>query len=806
MSTVVYILPPIIILILIIVFIIIRKPNTSSTSTNYKGKTSVQKANDLISTRGSRKDTPQELAAQLDTGVAKEDIPPSKTTQEVVKDSMSQYRVLAGSFAGQIALDNTVEKITENIQKQMTKSTRVVLNEAGITAERSSQKLSVKLVTNSAERAAITGAKASVKSGTRAAASATKLAVSSAMKSNPYTIAAEMAVGYVTNVWDAIGAGGFNNLKTMDTLNTMRDTFESEFNSSFGENIPLVYGPLDTITEDEYYKQVSDEMLKLINEDKNRPSDPPDSYYDTIGQKAVENLCKSKTGFISNDKCSYKKEDCVSPWPLQVGDTYYEYKDGVCQARPSLMRQQCESMGFGVSYNKDTGSCNLTREYCGRYAGSAVLKNGDCEISEGQQIAENIFGTAFTRSIINIFDFKNNYKACPPGTNIPYELIAVGLTPFSTQFLCGGSRCKDDEEMMMETDAGGGRKLGGICYKKCRDGYTSRWGNDGSTEVAGMCYEKCPDGYRGDSMACWRDLDVKTNPPSEPRCPDGWSETSKGMCQKNCTDEGFTQEYSGVCYHNSVDTDLLVKVPNYGDCPSGYRTEPITCFKDAKCNTFWRDGTGVVTQCSGPRSIERPKTCPYGYTEEAGMCYAQSRPFEVAKSIIEVGVCEPGHFLRNGLCYRNCEDLFGPSYYESAQGLCERGIIRQERKYYSRKPEDPAYRIFPKERVTSFPSTSEEDFKNSTVGKYIQGGINGIRDGDIEKIGQSIAGIMITGNPAVISMGTQDLADMGYQGVISGVKNEDPEQVIKSLNDIYLAYDQKALMATTAGNLIKSNI
>lgn len=783
-------------------------PDTRSTS---------EKAADLMDTRGANTESQSQLENQLETGIAPEDAPSSGLTATDKALIALTAAELASDIRDQVAERRV--KTTETTRNQ--RITKNILNKTAEKASRPTERLGMKVITRAAERTAMkTASKAAARAGTQMA---TKLTAAAATGPGaPFVLAAEMAFATVSGALDGLNAGGFNNLTTMSTLNDMRDTVEDYFVKENGSDIPLVYGPLDKLTDDEYDKLMIKKQDELIAKDPPPSTGGSDEYYNKKADDAFSSVCTEKGGVIFKhptkniNMCSFPESKCVPPWPLQAGDTYYEYKGGVCQVRPSVMRDHCEKMGMDVSYNKDTGSCNLTEKYCGRYAGSARIKNGDCEINKAQSIAESIFGTTITRSIINIFDFENNYESCPPGTSEATELVLAGLGPLATQYFCSGSKCKDDEEMMMETqgfsvdlgehfrqtgelfqgnaqnygDQFSKKTLGGLCYPKCKDGYVSYWGKDrASSEVAGMCYKQCgPD--RDPSVGfCTRLLDVKSDPGVTAKCPSGYKTTVEGpggMCQPGCPSD-YPVEQAGLCYKSSVKKlpggAVNTTIPStFGSCPGGYRTEPATCFKDAKCRTFWRTGTGVVTQCSKPESISRPSSCSDGYSPTtAGLCQAQTKSAGVAKSLLQVGTCPdsgrtyPSNHPKagqkivlervGGMCYLPC-DYYGGSY--KRQGVsCAKETLSERRDSYSRTPKGPAYRAFPKKRKTNFPSTSEEDFKNSTIGKYVQGGINAIRNGDPKGLGKAMGGLMLTANPFTLSSGSQDLMDLGYQQVIS---------------------------------------
>ena len=693
-------------------------------------------------TRGtSAAQTPAQVDQQIQRGYAAEDAPSTLNISEYLRGLFTPESVAAMGIG--MGISETLERIEISYRARQAGISQVKLNTLAKAADRIPQQLGMKIAGDVGMRA---GARAGVRAGTRVTA---RLAAAAATgPAAPAVLIAEQAFSMVSGLMDGLNLGGFKNLSTMGMLNALRDSFDKVQREELGENtIPLVYGPLDKLSQDQrdrdYYKRLADEMKK----DPKKASETDRAYIERKGKQVWGQMCTSRNGVLfkhpknGNTYCSYKQTDCVAPWPMEVGDTYYEWKNGVCQVRPSMMRKHCEKMGLGVSYDMNTGSCKLTEAYCGRYAGSASLRNGDCNIPTGQKIAEMIFGTVITRSIINIFDFENNYKGCPPGTGPPYELMATGLTPLTIQYLCGGSRCRDDEEMMLQTLGGGSRRTGGFCYPKCPPGYKSNWGPDRSSAVAGMCYKDCPRGYDGTSELCTRRAGTI------PRCPDGWEQTTAGLCQKNCTDEGFKKEHLGVCYHDAVD---LSKLTREMECPFGWNKAGAgLCSKYKEtCTSGQINCKYTKTRCHCTKIVEQSKviseigTCPNGYIEKGGMCYAQSRPFQVAKSTIEVGVCEPDEVKEDGLCYA-------------------RGPITLERDNRVRTGR-PAYSVFPKERKTPFPSTSESDFKNSSIGKHIQKGINSVRDGNINGLADAMAGVAMTANPATLSLGISDEMDMLY--------------------------------------------
>lgn len=290
-----------------------------------------------------------------------------------------------------------------------------------------------------------------------------------------------------------------------------------------------------------------------------------------------------------------------------------------------------------------------------------------------------------------------------------YKKTAAGM--------CQREKCPDGQEQ--------GSGVGvGFCYKKCTDLHGPEYTeNDG----ASICKKPCPPGMRTEPLTCMRDVDVKIPASAQKSCPPGWSQSVAGpggMCMQDCT--GGYKKYGGLCYHPNVDTNLLLKTYSYGGCPSGYRTDPVTCMKDASCSTNWCPGKwswGVCkpakTDCTGPHATSRPKTCPEGYFDNGAGCTAVSRPPPASKPLLEVGQCnDPSKPIGDGgMCYQKCED-FGGSYKKTGPATCQMDamsiprtktrdpagpfVVAKPADQYSRPPLGISYKVFQKKRKIPF--------------------------------------------------------------------------------------------------------
>ena len=625
----------------------------------------------------------------------------------------------------------------------------------------------------------------------------------------PFVEVAEMAFNMFTGYMDDLNLGGFQNMTNMAALNGTRDaTFQAMVDEFDKHNMkfPAVYGPFDIINPDALTliiaKKAGDMatvlVTPIINElfkqvpkpDPNPPN--TDAFVNLVlDQLDIDNLIKIAYAQVCTENgghsigtdgaCSFTEADCIPRWPMLAGDTYFEWNktNSVCETRPSAMRTKCETLGMGVTYNPDTESCNITDTYCRRFGTDDGLVNGDCKISEAENIAETIFGTAFTRSIVNIFN-PGNYK-CPPGSHTPDELIALsalagpfepfiaaGLTA-GVQTLCATDQCPAGQEKMMNVG-----NTGGLCYPNCYEGYSSKWGGSDDTHVGGMCYQNCPSWADTQTTEqCIRNVDIHDvsgdHHPSQ--CPPGSTATTSDIgggqiCAYYDSKTHFYQ--GGLVYPNSVKDyvdlagNVMPTIQAIAQCPDpGHYAwdgtiSPTACYnhcgnKDSlgTCHAYW----------------EWPETsCPDGYTMDAGGALCQIRPGTVPtqRSALDVGVCPFGYVKPHGqgLCYPNCALKFGPSYH-NVGSFCTKDYMAVGRDSYTREPTGSAYKIVPGIRDVPFPSTSDSDFKNSALGSHIQAGVNAARNGDVRGLFAAATAAAIVGDPAVNSLQLGPLANMG---------------------------------------------
>ena len=220
----------------------------------------------------------------------------------------------------------------------------------------------------------------------------------------------------------------------------------------------------------------------------------------------------------------------------------------------------------------------------------------------------------------------------------------------------------------------GQKKYGGICYDNAVDT---------ALLVKGYSYKGCPDGFRTDPVTCQKDVQISRVTGVQKTCPAGWNQSVAGpggMCRQNCTD-GW-KDVGGICYHPSVDTAKLSRIPDKKGCDAGQRDSGTDCWEDLKCSTDWCPGktrqgcclgpfwyicTAAKTTCTGcgciKKNLASRQYCPAGYDLKAGMCYAVARPAQQSKTLAEVGQCtnpaQPNG--DGGMCYPNCPAGFKKS-------------------------------------------------------------------------------------------------------------------------------------------------
>ncbi|PNW79689.1 hypothetical protein CHLRE_08g363100v5 [Chlamydomonas reinhardtii] len=181
----------------------------------------------------------------------------------------------------------------------------------------------------------------------------------------------------------------------------------------------------------------------------------------------------------------------------------------------------------------------------------------------------------------------------------------------------------------------GRERQGDFCYNNC----PTDW-QYGATGKLNICYQNCPPGYRDDgvggtgltcsqvacnadqiwdgALLCWNGCAGGYSYKATrcyKNCPSGWGDDAVGLsCVRNSCDGGDEDNGAGLCYPQcrSGYTSNKLTMCIQSSCPSGYRNDPLSCWRDVDiygkgccCVYFfgWR--------CCG---------CNGGYTDDGCTC------------------------------------------------------------------------------------------------------------------------------------------------------------------------------------------
>lgn len=729
------------------------------------------------------------------------------------------------TIAAQVLMDIILHKlkvvgsVTRSIAKETGKLVQNVMKAAAGDTARMSERLGVQSVERVAEEAV-----------TKTAADLTIAGDSGPLA--PFVEAAEIGINMITGYMDDFNLGGFANQTSLSSLNSMRDEINRATKTTFQAygDYPVLYGPIDNMDTAVYTAQLTAGISVLSTAriaqiqagwaDGSIPKLPAGSTdddfttyfmnnmdFDAMSTAADNTICTTNGGVTtknpssSNTHCTWVlPSQCLARWPMQSGDTYYEFNttDNMCEVASSAMRVKCEGMGQGVSYNFATGSCTLTDAYCARYGDDNGLKNGDCSESSGEQISDAIFGVTLTHSLVNIFGL-GSYAPCPVGATTNGYLCSTdscGPTQDKMNGMCY-DKC-DTANGFSRTADSFGNQVQGMCYK-CDEGSPTTAGMCGSdscptgteqgtgiglgfcyppcgpgksSDGVSMCLDNCPVGYDTLVDTCQRNPQTITDPGQSATCPYGMETTvagPAGECQATCG--GGNQTYGGICYDPNVDTNNLSPLPQYKCRGNDHWDGALTCWEHELLPGFY----------VGPYSPSM--TCGAGYQLVAGLCQAVNRgPQPAPQGMLAVGECNtPGTEFVNGMCYNVCTDGFtrsiAGSCFKAADTIGRNPVTRgagtaivQAYPAETQGPQDPrgiSLTVSVRDRITPFPSTSQSDFDNSTLGKYVMELGNGIANGDIESIGKGMAGMYIVGNPGIVSLGASSLLDSQVSSTLS---------------------------------------
>jgi len=587
------------------------------------------------------------------------------------------------------------------------------------------QKLGIKALQKLGIRA---GEKAAIKAGATVGAKAgAKLATSTAAAAStgpgfPFVAAALFAFDILSLGLDLGDAGGYNKMSTVESYLEIQKTIDQEMKKAFqdaGSEWPAVIGPLDSMTEDELMKQMSEIIGKIMeyNPDKPENSDPlvrpmneklildlkngtlkdtdlendniMDKYFsmidmDKVYNKAFATLCTSKNGkIIDNTKCSYKdKKSCDASytWPPGDDQTYAEYKSnvlgGACIVASGAIRNMCNENNIG--YNTETGLCDINENYCKRKGAdwkyNSKIKQNDCMINDAQNVAENIFGTTITRGLKQIFD--------------PAQYENCNRDEIDDGYFCRSTGCGEDQEKDI---------AGGVCHEKCKPNYTS----DGIT----ICYENCPrygemkvrdkcvtlpngETNNGTTLAMW-DCNIPTsqqfyfnghNSTIKPlkntsKCidiPNGNATSNQKLQLWDCNDtiaQKFTYD-SKKRFVSQKNKNLCIDFA--GDKISNGSLLQLKECNDTADQVFNMEQTTNLLATCTKSTPSRVADCPPGYTNTGATCFRPDHTYYIGSSLVD---CPPGYYNNGTSCWRDYTSFTRDSFdnvFKDGKGNCER--------------------------------------------------------------------------------------------------------------------------------------
>jgi hypothetical protein len=425
-----------------------------------------------------------------------------------------------------------------------------------------------------------------------------------------------------------------------------------------------------------------------------------------ITDEVKEILCKDYKGLYINGECTFNKENCDNVFIDSSSNILASYNNNnMCNISSQLGLKNLvdkNAKDNDIIYDSDNEKVNINSQYCIN-KGLEVIQD-DCKFSKDKPILESILGTTLLNTINTKYD-KKQYDSC--NTN---EIDAEGVIP-------------DNLKNLLDPLI---KKYGPIDKSLCID---KNYGCPADKElVNGLCYNKCPEGYKinpDNTSECYKlysdfenngkqhDKNIITkniiDNPYLPKeiCPSGYNyNKEEKKCIKNCEPD---YEYAGdKCikkipgkWDGKITNDTLNKnaiyspskprvlkctnpnKPNMIDllcyancpaehehvpgapytcmpkiCPSGYhKTGVNTCYREPKTETAW--------YTKGP-AINR-WVCPSGYTNHAGICWADSCPsgYSTSSPGFCMKHCDAGYWNTGGVCY-TCPS----GYYQSTLGFC----------------------------------------------------------------------------------------------------------------------------------------
>jgi hypothetical protein len=474
----------------------------------------------------------------------------------------------------------------------------------------------------------------------------------------PDKILADCNIDNILNEYNKIPEFDFENmehLKIIKTAYQLQVIIILEYN----KNMTLIH-ILDVI-KNAYPRRLTTNELTI---EINKVSDLLDKYLSSpegtkdFSELFTKTLCKIADGIIITPTdpkgqlmCSYKdrkscdesydwnkiKYSLANPKDTKYENnndtTYVEWRDNKCIIVSPILRHSCADSN--LDYNYDNQLCKITKEYC-RMKGMEpkdTVDGIDCEISDGQNVAELIFGTTVTRGLIQVFDPKQ-YEPCKKGEFDFAKLSIVERSilytiPFVVLYgdkLCFIKNTKCMKGLEMEDS---------LCYSKCKDGYKS----DRST----MCYKQYPEFENNNQKHTLTSITKNTYSNSQPlnSCASN-KEKSGALCYNKCRD-GYSRS-GQTCTENGSPYIVKPSPLKFGKtkCDNNKKKVGALCYD--KCKGDYDNILGVCTphKYTDLKDPGEPMTCGEGQTKKGALCYDK---------------CKDGYKEKTlGLCAQKCPD------------------------------------------------------------------------------------------------------------------------------------------------------
>ena len=365
-----------------------------------------------------------------------------------------------------------------------------------------------------------------------------------------------------------------------------------------------------------------------------------------------------------------------------------------------------------ISYDFENEKVNLTTEYCKKKGLETTTdletKNSDCKLTKNKSMLESVFGMSLLDTINTINT--NNYEQCDINeidgnkTNIIPNNLKELIKPLTKKYgpieksLCFDKTigCPSDKKL-----------VDGVCYNKCQDGYLQNsdkksecyklyatFENNGEFKNTDIITKKiinnpylpinvCPAGYNYNVTEkkcienCPNDYIYQVNSNCKKNDPVRWDGAKDYLSIKknaiwsqskvrvtSCLNPNKPELVDGLCYAKCPPGHVRVPGAPYTcrpePCPDGYhKTGVNTCFRNADTKLAWyTKGIGILKW-----------KCPDGYTNKAGICWADSCPSDYKTSTVGMCIknCNAGDSTFSpGICNSNCPS----GSYRTTAGMC----------------------------------------------------------------------------------------------------------------------------------------